>query len=69
MSWGVTVVTAVMKEMAVKTPRLDVMQRPSLGESVVLFQSLRYFDLPHRCCEEDQAAYEWTSGQQIPEGT
>lgn len=29
-NWGVTVVTAVMNEIAVKTPRLVVMQRPSL---------------------------------------
>jgi hypothetical protein len=29
-NWGVTVVTAVMKDIAVKTPRLEVMQRLSL---------------------------------------
>lgn len=31
MSWGVTVVTAVMKDIAVNTPRLEVRHRPSLG--------------------------------------
>ena len=66
MSWGVTVVMAVMKEMAVKVLRSEVRQRPSLAVLLLELVLLRGGNvggaiLPECCCEEDQATYEWTA--------